>query len=167
MRWLAGLAGRLKILCIGLFCLQAAYFAWTTGDPPPASFFGPRAIARVVEAKVISGRQNGSLRHTPFISLVWSSEPTELRGLQGSFYSYRLESAEAAIRSYRAGDAITVRVVDGLPYVDRNDWFRLGSAVWMSLFAVAILGVGGAIAIADGTRKLRGRISENEIKAQD
>ncbi|OJW63027.1 MAG: hypothetical protein BGO57_08880 [Sphingomonadales bacterium 63-6] len=167
MRWLASLAGRLGILCIGLFCLQAAYFAWTTGDPPPASLFGPRAVASVVEAKVISGRQNGSLRHTPLIRLAWPSEPTKLRGLQGSFYNYRLESAEAAIRNYRAGDRITVRVVDGLPYADRNDWFRLGSAVWMSLFAGAILGVGGAVAIADGARKLRRRISENASKAQD
>ena len=167
MRWLASLAGRLGILCIGLLCLQAAYSTWTTGDPPPASLFGPRAIATVVEAKVISGRQNGSLRHTPLVRLAWPSEPTELRGLQGSFYNYRLESAEAAIRSYRAGDAITVRVVEGVPFADRNDWFRLGSAVWMSLFAVIILGVGGAVAIAEGTRKLRRRISESEIEAQD
>ena len=29
-----------------------------------------------------------------------------MRGLQGSFFSYRLASAEAAIRDYRPGDAI-------------------------------------------------------------
>lgn len=142
-----------------------AYFGWMTGDPAPASLFGPRTIVNVVEAKVIAGRQNGSLRHTPLVTVVWLSEPTKLRGLQGSFYSYRLESAKAAIRKYPAGGAITVRVVDGLPYADRNDWFRLGGAVWMSLFAMVILAAGAAVAIVGGTRNPRGRDTVNSSEA--
>ena len=58
-----------------------------------------------------------------------ASGTTELRGLKGAFYSGRLESeAATAIKDYRTGETIAVRVVNGLPYADTIDWFRLGAA---------------------------------------
>jgi len=154
-RLLLAFIARLGMLGLGLVFAQAAYSAWMAGDPPPASLFNPRATAEVIEARIVSGRQNGSIRHRPVVEVSWASKATELRGLKGAFYSGRLESeAAAAIKDYRIGETITVRVVNGLPYADTIDWFRLGAALWLSLFALAFLSVGAVIVIA-GKRRPR------------
>lgn len=155
-RFLFGLLARFGVLGVGLVFAQAAYLAWTTGDPPPAGLFSPRATAEIIEARIDSGRQNGSIRHVPKVTVLWASKTTELRGLKGAFYSGRLESAAASIlRDYRVGDVITVRVMDGVPYADADDWFRLGAAVWLSLFALVFLCAGGAVALLLGRRRPR------------
>lgn len=95
----------------------------------------------------------GSLRHTPLVKVLRPLRPAELRGMEGSFYSHRLEAAEAAIRDYRAGGVVTVRVVNGLPYADQNDWFRLAGAFWITLFAGILLVTGATIAMAGRIRQ--------------
>lgn len=138
---------RFGLLGIGLIFAQAAYSAWTRGDPPATSLFSSRTTARVVAARVVSGRQNGSLRHVPEVSVLWAGQVTPLRGLTGAFFTARQDAAEAAIRGYVPGDDITVRVIDGRPYADAGDGFRLGSAVWLSLFAAMLLAVGAVVAL--------------------
>jgi len=138
---------RFGLLGVGLIFAQAAYSAWTTGDPPATGLFSPRATARIVAARVVSGRQNGSLRHIPEVSVLWAGQVTQLGGLTGAFFTARQDAAEAAVRGYTPGDDITVRVIDGRPYADASDGFRLGGAVWLSLFAAVILAVGAVVAL--------------------
>ena len=76
MAGLTRLVGRVGLLCVGLIAAQTAWHAWTVGDPPPVRLFGARAIAPVVEARVISGRQNGSLQHVPQVTVAWPPQPT-------------------------------------------------------------------------------------------
>ena len=132
---------------IGLMLTNAAIGSWTTGDPPPASVFAQRSAARVVEARVASATQNGSLRHVPLVLVKWDGQVTELRGLTGSFYDYRYATAETAIGDLVAGQPIAVRVVDSAPYVDRTDWLRLGGAIWLSLFALVAWGAGAVLSL--------------------
>ena len=138
---------RFGLLGVGLVFAQAACSAWAQGNPPAMSLFSPRATARVVAAEVVSGRQNGSLRHTPQVSVLWAGRVTPLRGLMGSFFTARQEAAEAAIRGYTVGDDIQVRIIDGQPYADDNDGFQLFGAVWLSVFAVMLLGLGTVVAL--------------------
>lgn len=132
----------LLLTCIGLLLTHAAMGSWTTGDPPPASIFAQRSAAGVVEARVASGRTNGSLRHIPLVRVQWDGQVTELRGLTGPFYDHRYSSAQAALRHTVAGQSISVKVIDGAPYADRTDWLRFGGAVWLSLCALFTLGAG-------------------------
>lgn len=144
---------------VALVFLHAAHAAWTTGDPPPISLFWAREIVRIVEVNVVSGRQNGTMRHVPQVSVLRDSGPTDLKGLTGSFYDYRRASAEAAIAGYVAGEAITVTVSDGAPYADRIDWFRLGAAMWMTLFASAsvIVSISALLLTAGSSTRQSGR----------
>lgn len=152
-RILVALHMRFAVLGVGLVFLYAANLAWTAGDPPPASLFSPRATVEVIGARIDSGRRNGGIRHTPMVEVWWASKAAELRGLKGAFYSGRLESEAAGfLEGYRIGEAITVRMVNGLPYADRNDWLRLGVALGLSLFTLRFLSVGTAIAVAGRRR---------------
>ncbi|HEV2516599.1 MAG TPA: hypothetical protein VGV07_15185 [Devosia sp.] len=139
---------------IGLMLTNAAIGSWTTGDPPPASVFGQRSAARVVEARVVSATQNGSLRHVPLVLVQWDGQVTELRGLTGSFYDYRNGTAETAIRGIVIGQAVAVRVVEGALYVDRTDWLRLGGAIWLSLFALIAWGAGVVLSLPGRFKRL-------------
>lgn len=145
------------LFCLGLVFLHIAHAAWTTGSPPPISLFGAREIVLIVEAKVVSGRQNGSMRHFPQVTVLRASGLAELGGLTGSFYDYRQSSAQTAIASYAPGDAVTARIIKGSLFADRIDWFLFGAAVWMTLFASAILSAGGMLVVAGNFNQQRGK----------
>lgn len=153
MRWIVALP-----MSIGLGLVLAAHTAWTAGDPPPASVFGARELVPIVATKVVSGRQNGSMRHVPQVSVLHDGAVVGLKGLTGSFYDSSQSGAEAAVAGYFAGDMARVRMVDGAPYADRIDWFRLGAALWLSLFAAVFLAAGGTLLAIDASNgKHRGR----------
>ena len=146
-RWLA-----VSLICLGLVFARLAFAGWTTGDPAPTSLIAPRATVHVVSAEVISVRTNGAIRHVPRVTVLHESGVVELGGLTGSFYDYRQGSAESAIRDYVVGEEVAVRLIDNAPYADRTDWFSLVGALWMSVFAAAILVAGGVLALAGRKR---------------
>ena len=78
MRWLVPFA-RFGVLGLGVIFAYLACLAWTTGEPPPASLFGPRATAEVVEAHIVSWRQNGSLRPPTLVNLLRPLSPEVVR----------------------------------------------------------------------------------------
>ena len=133
------------ILILGLIFCLAAFAAWTSGEPSPSSLFAQRQEVLVLESSVIKGRQNGSLRHLPLVTVEWAGRPHELQGLRESFYSYREDAAQKAIRGYRAGKTATVRVANDRPIADRNDWFQIAVATWLSIFALILVAVGIAL----------------------
>ena len=130
------------LIVLGIVFAQFAFASWSTGNPAPVSLFAPRETVRVVSADILSGRQNGSIRHTPRVAVLYQKEIVDIGGLTGSFYDNRRDSAEASIEDYAVGEAVTVRLLDGAPYADNTDWFRLGAAIWMTLFAGGILSAG-------------------------
>ena len=52
---------------------------------------------------------------------------------------------------------VTVRLLDGTPYTDKTDWFRLGAAIWMTLFAGGILSAGVLMVAANQLATGQGR----------
>lgn len=147
-RWCAAF-----LLGLGLVLALFAFSSWTSGNPPPATLFAPRETVRVAAVEVLSGRTNGSIRYRPRVTVLWRGEVMELAGLVGSFYDYRRASAEAAITGYAVGEAVTVKLVNAVPYADRTDWFTMLGAVWMSLFAVAIMAAAGVLALASNAAR--------------
>jgi hypothetical protein len=95
----------------------------------------------VLSVDVLSGRQNGSLRHTPSVTVEWRGVPHALHGLRPSFAASDRGSAQSAVQSLAPGDEILVRLVDGQIFIDRNDWFRLGGAIWLTLLAIITFGI--------------------------
>lgn len=136
------------LIGLGLIFVQFAFAGWSTGNPAPVSLFAPRETVRVVSAEVLSGRQNGSIRHIPRVTVLHRTEIATLGGLTGSFYDNRRGSAEASIEDYAIGKAVTVRLLNDAPYADRTDWFLLGSAIWMTFFAGGVLSVGVLLVVA-------------------
>jgi hypothetical protein len=143
----------LLLAVLGLLLVHAAFAAWTTGDPSPASLFAGRDTAEVVEVRVISGRQNGAMRHVPVVRVRWVEHVVELQGLTGAFDDYRLSTAEAALRDFSVGQVIAVRIIDGAPFVDRTDWRRLVPAIWLSGFALVL--VATSVGLILGSLRLR------------
>jgi len=142
-RWCAAF-----LLGFGLVLALFAFSSWTSGNPAPATLFASRETVRVAAVEILSGRTNGSIRYRPRVTVLRRGEVLELAGLVGSFYDHRRASAEAAIAGYAVGEAVTVRLVNAVPHADRMDWFTMLGAVWMSLFAVALMATGGALAFA-------------------
>jgi hypothetical protein len=135
----------LSLIALGLVVGQMAMAAWTTGSPPLAAIFAERAEVKVLEAEIVSGRQNGAMRHLPHVLVEWNGTPTELPDLKGSFYGYREEDAERAIAGFTPGDTATVRVVNGMPYTNRTNWFGLSANTVLALIAAIKLTLGTAI----------------------
>jgi hypothetical protein len=63
----------------------------------------------------------------------------------GSFYGYREEDAKRAIAGFTPGDTATVRVVNGMPYTNRTNWFGLSANTVLALIAAIKLTLGTAI----------------------
>lgn len=143
---LLSLALRYGILLVGLVFALGSHAAWTTGDPPPSSLFIGTTAAVVVRAEVEAGlASNGSLRHLPRVDIRWpetTGPAIGLRGLLPSFYGDRRADAERVLVGFVPGETVPVRIIDGHPYTDRIDWFRLLGALWLSLIAGILLVLG-------------------------
>jgi len=142
----------LLLAVLGLLLVLAAFVAWTSGNPSPASLFAGRDTAEVIEIRVISGRQNGAMRHVPVVRVQWAEHVGELQGLARAFDDYRLSTAEAALRDFSVGQVIAVRIIDGTPYADRTDWRRLVPAIWLSVFASALVATNVILVLLGGRR---------------
>lgn len=116
-----------------------AFQSWTFGEPPPWSIVAERVEARVVEARVNSSRiGNGTIRHTPVVMIDLGAEPVALEGLEPAFFDHHQGNAEAIVANFTPGDAISVRVVNGIAMADRQDLFQTAHASFMTLMTLVV-----------------------------
>lgn len=127
---------------VALVFVWISWGSWTFGDPPTHTTFGPRAEAVVVTSTVESGHVNGSIRHTPVVSVRWPSEDgdvTPLGGLVPAFFAYDPFSAMEIAGDFTPGSRVSVRVYEGAPFADHLNLFGLAHAGFMSLFSLVLL----------------------------
>ncbi|WP_137178124.1 hypothetical protein [Roseomonas sp. AR75] len=150
---LIGLAIRWAVPLVGLLALiLGAFDAPMRGEPPLGSVFSrAETVVRatgVEPAGVVDGRQ----RFDAVVDVSWppGSEATaRLRGVVRQDPATSPEQAESLLAPYSPGARVAVRVADGLPWVDRTDWFALLWTVGAVLLGGLLLVVGLQLATAN------------------
>lgn len=149
---------RFTALALGLIFAWLALSSWRSGEPPVWTTFLTPEPARVLASGIEAGRiASGVERSTPVVTVEWplgSGQAYTLAGLQPAFFAYRRDEAEAIAAEFAVGNEVGVRVLDGKPYADRLDLFRLLHAAGMTLLAAALLVVGLIMAVAGCQRCL-------------
>jgi hypothetical protein len=144
LRWVVPLVGLVAIV-IG------ALDAPMRGEPPLGSVFSREET--VVRRTMVepAGFADGHPLYEAMVEVVWppGSEATaRLRGLAREAFAGSQAHAEALLLAYAPGSRLSVRVADGLPWVDRTDWFALLWTVGAVLLGGLLLVVGLQLARA-------------------
>jgi hypothetical protein len=149
---LIGSAFRWVVPLVGLLALiMGAFDAPMRGEPPLGSMFSRAETAVRSTGVEPGGFVDGRPRFDPVVNVSWppgSEATTRLRGVaQGTQPSSR-DQAESLLAPYQPGALLSVRVADGLPWVDRTDWFALLWTVGAVLLGGLLLVVGLQLATA-------------------
>lgn len=143
-------AGLAAAIALGL----AAFSSWNTGAPPAWSFVAEKAQARVIESRVESGLiSNGTMRHTPVVTVDHGAGPIALKGLEPSFFNHRQDGAAAIVADYTPGASVSVRMIDGVAMADRQDLFQTAHAAAMTLMALVVGVIGLVMFVAFSPEK--------------
>jgi hypothetical protein len=137
-------AMRWAVAAVGLLALViGAFDAPMRGEPPLGSAFSrTETVVRQVAVEP-AGVFNGRPRYEPVVEVTWppGSEATiRLRGVVREAPPASRAQAESLLAAYQPGATLTVRVADGLPWVNRTDWFAL-------LWTVGAVVLGGLLLV--------------------
>ena len=135
---------RVAPLAITVLLIVVTLMSWTHGAPPTWSQFGPRTTAIVVETSSEPVRiADSRLRYYPRVTVKvqGTNDPRNLEGLIAPEREMTEPMARAFLESYPVGGTVTIRLIDGVAFADRLDWFNLAHAIILTVLTGCSLAI--------------------------
>lgn len=127
---------RVAPLAITVLLIVVTLMSWTHGAPPTWSQFGPRTQAVVVSAssepKQIAAAR---VRYSPrvMVQVQGTDEVLNVEGLIAPEREMTEPMTKVFLEDYPVGGKVNIRLIDGIAFADRLDWFNLMHAILLTV----------------------------------